>query len=161
MSYHPDNIDSSDPLNPEGSFFRFMGVTGIQQPYYAGVPVATIEQFYQAIKLRLVYELIQEGLISPDTLEDFSGDGSSEDAGIDSDSKRRPGRPRLTEEEKRLRAEQRKSNGQVQSVTTIASEASPTAEVQPVTTTAREASPTAEVQPVAIPTRRPVKRPGP
>ena len=103
MSYHPDNIDSSDPLNPEGSFFRFMGVTGIQQPYYAGVPVATIEQFYQAIKLRLVYELIQEGLISPDTLEDFSGDGSSEDAGIDSDSKRRPGRPRLTEEEKRPR----------------------------------------------------------
>jgi hypothetical protein len=116
--YHPDNIDTSNPLNPEGSFFHYLGPCGLAQPYYTGLPTATLEQFYQAIKARLVYELVQSGHLNPDILLDFTGDmpvygvddeddEPRENESAEEAEKRTRGRPRLTDAEKQERAAQR------------------------------------------------------
>ena len=113
MSYDPNVIDPNHPLEPS-SFFHYMGSTGIDQPYFSGMPVATMEQFYQAIKARLVYELTGEGRLNPELDDDFllnvTG-GHGQDYGDDplaNPRQERRGRPRLTEEEKQKRADLRR-----------------------------------------------------
>ena len=115
--YHPDNIDPSNPIDPNGSFFNYFGDTGIAQPYFSGKACVTLEQFYQAIKARMFYELIQEGGFNPsakiDRLLNLSGDDETlnEMKEIENDEdKPRRGRPRLSDMEKHLRLELRKLN---------------------------------------------------
>ena len=119
MAYAPNNIDPADPLHPDGSFFHFMGATAIAQPYYVGVPCATLEQLYQAFKARLMYELNLEepnALNTSDKVE-LGEDLDSDDVELPdvvnlTESPKPRGRPRLTEAEREARITERRAKQQ-------------------------------------------------